>query len=68
MFLYVKHLKINSVFVLISKNVNSFRAIDKAVRYEMCRQATVLLWAEKVVHKYAHAMKDTGTTGSENRC
>lgn len=47
-----------------TKNVNSFRAIDKAVRYEMRRQAAVLLEGDKVVQETRHWHEDTSSTSS----
>ncbi|QPK93905.1 Asp-tRNA(Asn)/Glu-tRNA(Gln) amidotransferase subunit GatB [Actinomyces sp. zg-332] len=47
-----------------TKNVNSFRAIDKAVRYEMRRQATVLLEGETVIQETRHWHEDTSSTSS----
>lgn len=45
-----------------TKNVNSFRAIDKAVRYEIRRQAALLEAGEKVVQETRHWHADDETT------
>ncbi len=47
-----------------TKNVNSFRSIERAVRYEIARQATVLESGEKVVQETRHWHEDTGETTS----
>lgn len=47
-----------------TKNVNSFRAIEKAVRYEMQRQATVLCQGQSVLQETRHWHEDTATTSS----
>ncbi|WP_309132357.1 Asp-tRNA(Asn)/Glu-tRNA(Gln) amidotransferase subunit GatB [Brevibacterium sp.] len=47
-----------------TKNVNSFRSIERAVRYEIARQATVLEAGEKVVQETRHFHEDTGETTS----
>jgi aspartyl-tRNA(Asn)/glutamyl-tRNA(Gln) amidotransferase subunit B len=45
-----------------TKNVNSLRSVERAVRYEMSRQAGVLLAGEKVVQETRHFEEATGTT------
>ena len=45
-----------------TKNVNSFRSIERAVIYEIRRQATLLLAGESVVQETRHWHEDTGTT------
>ena len=47
-----------------TKNVNSFRSVERAVRYEMSRQAAVLESGEKVVQETRHWHEDTGVTTS----
>ena len=47
-----------------TKNVNSLRSIERAVRYEIRRQADVLLSGQKVVQETRHWHEDTGTTTS----
>ncbi|CAL8980205.1 Aspartyl/glutamyl-tRNA(Asn/Gln) amidotransferase subunit B [Cellulomonas sp. T2.31MG-18] len=45
-----------------TKNVNSFRAVERAVRYEVARQAAVLDAGETVVQETRHWHEDTGIT------
>ncbi|OZB50746.1 MAG: aspartyl/glutamyl-tRNA amidotransferase subunit B [Cellulomonas sp. 14-74-6] len=45
-----------------TKNVNSFRAVERAVRYEVARQAAVLDAGEAVVQETRHWHEDTGIT------
>lgn len=45
-----------------TKNVNSFRSIDRAVRYEISRQAAILDAGQSVVQETRHWHEDTGTT------
>ncbi|NCD19474.1 MAG: Asp-tRNA(Asn)/Glu-tRNA(Gln) amidotransferase subunit GatB [Actinobacteria bacterium] len=45
-----------------TKNVNSFRSIDRAVRHEICRQAAVLEAGRAVVQETRHWHEDTGET------
>ncbi len=47
-----------------TKNVNSFRSIERAVRYEVSRQAAVLDAGEAVVQETRHWHEDSGTTSS----
>ncbi|HEY3438760.1 MAG TPA: Asp-tRNA(Asn)/Glu-tRNA(Gln) amidotransferase subunit GatB [Actinotalea sp.] len=47
-----------------TKNVNSFRSIERAVRYEISRQAAVLDAGERVVQETRHWHEDTGVTTS----
>lgn len=47
-----------------TKNVNSFRSIERAVRYEVSRQAAVLDAGEKVVQETRHWHEDTSSTTS----
>src|SRR6185503_18523777 len=50
-----------------TKNVNSLRSVERAVRYEMTRQAGVLLAGEKVVQETRHFDEATGTTSAGRR-
>ncbi|OLT23628.1 aspartyl/glutamyl-tRNA amidotransferase subunit B [Pseudonocardia sp. CNS-139] len=45
-----------------TKNVNSLRSVERAVRYEMTRQAGVLLAGDAVVQETRHFEEATGTT------
>jgi aspartyl-tRNA(Asn)/glutamyl-tRNA(Gln) amidotransferase subunit B len=45
-----------------TKNVNSFRSIERAVRYEISRQAAVLAAGQRVVQETRHWHEDTGIT------
>ncbi|RLV51096.1 Asp-tRNA(Asn)/Glu-tRNA(Gln) amidotransferase subunit GatB [Nocardioides mangrovicus] len=47
-----------------TKNVNSFRSIERAARYEIGRQAAVLEEGEKVFQETRHWHEDTGVTTS----
>ena len=47
-----------------TKNVNSLRSVERAVRYEMTRQAAVLEAGGKVVQETRHWHEDTGVTTS----
>ncbi|RBP67997.1 aspartyl/glutamyl-tRNA(Asn/Gln) amidotransferase subunit B [Brevibacterium sanguinis] len=47
-----------------TKNVNSFRSIERAVRFEIARQASVLESGRKVVQETRHWHEDTGETTS----
>ncbi|WP_371163740.1 Asp-tRNA(Asn)/Glu-tRNA(Gln) amidotransferase subunit GatB [Buchananella felis] len=47
-----------------TKNVNSFRAIERAVRFEMQRQGAILAGGGKVVQETRHWHEDTGTTSA----
>jgi aspartyl-tRNA(Asn)/glutamyl-tRNA(Gln) amidotransferase subunit B len=50
-----------------TKNVNSLRSVERAVRYEMCRQAGVLLAGENVVQETRHFDEGGGTTSPGRR-
>jgi aspartyl-tRNA(Asn)/glutamyl-tRNA(Gln) amidotransferase subunit B len=50
-----------------TKNVNSLRSVERAVRYEMCRQAGVLLAGETVVQETRHFDEGGGTTSPGRR-
>ena len=45
-----------------TKNVNSLRSVERAVRHEICRQAAVLSAGGRVVQETRHWHEDTGTT------
>ncbi|MGO3290132.1 MULTISPECIES: Asp-tRNA(Asn)/Glu-tRNA(Gln) amidotransferase subunit GatB [unclassified Brachybacterium] len=47
-----------------TKNVNSFRSIERTVRYEISRQAGVLDAGQKVIQETRHFHEDTGGTSS----
>ncbi|WP_019147562.1 Asp-tRNA(Asn)/Glu-tRNA(Gln) amidotransferase subunit GatB [Timonella senegalensis] len=47
-----------------TKNVNSFRSIERAVRYEVERQAAILDAGEKVIQETRHWHEDNNTTSS----
>lgn len=47
-----------------TKNVNSFRSIERAVRYEVSRQAAVLDAGDIVIQETRHWHEDTSTTTS----
>jgi len=47
-----------------TKNVNSLRSVERAVRYEMTRQAAVLEAGGRVVQETRHWHEDTGVTTS----
>ena len=47
-----------------TKNVNSLRSVERAVRYEMSRHAGVLDAGEKVLQETRHWHEDTGVTTS----
>jgi aspartyl-tRNA(Asn)/glutamyl-tRNA(Gln) amidotransferase subunit B len=45
-----------------TKNVNSFRSVERAVQYEIRRQAAVLLAGGSITQETRHWHEDTGTT------
>ena len=47
-----------------TKNVNSFRSIERAVKYEVARQASVLDSGGKVLQETRHFHEDDGSTSS----
>jgi aspartyl-tRNA(Asn)/glutamyl-tRNA(Gln) amidotransferase subunit B len=47
-----------------TKNVNSLRSVERAVRYEMSRHAAVLDAGQKVLQETRHWHEDTGVTTS----
>jgi aspartyl-tRNA(Asn)/glutamyl-tRNA(Gln) amidotransferase subunit B len=50
-----------------TKNVNSLRSVERAVRYEMTRQAAVLLDGGEVVQETRHFEEVSGTTRAGRR-
>jgi aspartyl-tRNA(Asn)/glutamyl-tRNA(Gln) amidotransferase subunit B len=47
-----------------TKNVNSLRSVERAIRYEITRQAARLVAGERVVQETRHFHEDTGVTTS----
>ncbi len=45
-----------------TKNVNSMRSVERAVRYEIQRQAAILAAGGKIIQETRHWHEDTGTT------
>ena len=50
-----------------TKNVNSLRSVERAVRYEMCRQAAVLTSGGQIVQETRHFDEAGGTTSAGRR-
>ena len=50
-----------------TKNVNSLRSVERAVRFETCRQAGVLDAGESVVQETRHFDESSGTTSAGRR-
>jgi aspartyl-tRNA(Asn)/glutamyl-tRNA(Gln) amidotransferase subunit B len=50
-----------------TKNVNSLRSVERAVRYEMCRQAAVLASGGRIVQETRHFDEAGGTTSPGRR-
>jgi aspartyl-tRNA(Asn)/glutamyl-tRNA(Gln) amidotransferase subunit B len=51
-----------------TKNVNSLRSVERAVRFEMQRQAAVLGAGERIIQETRHFHEDTGvTTGGRSK-
>jgi aspartyl-tRNA(Asn)/glutamyl-tRNA(Gln) amidotransferase subunit B len=50
-----------------TKNVNSLRSVERAVRYEMCRQAAVLASGGAIVQETRHFDEAGGTTSPGRR-
>ncbi|MGH3786352.1 MAG: Asp-tRNA(Asn)/Glu-tRNA(Gln) amidotransferase subunit GatB [Pseudonocardiaceae bacterium] len=50
-----------------TKNVNSLRSVERAVRYEMCRQAAVLTAGGEIVQETRHFDEASGTTSPGRR-
>jgi aspartyl-tRNA(Asn)/glutamyl-tRNA(Gln) amidotransferase subunit B len=47
-----------------TKNVNSFRSVERAVRYEIQRQAAILAAGGTITQETRHWHEDTGTTSA----
>jgi aspartyl-tRNA(Asn)/glutamyl-tRNA(Gln) amidotransferase subunit B len=47
-----------------TKNVNSLRSVERAVRYEITRQAAILDTGDRVIQETRHWHEDTGRTTS----
>jgi aspartyl-tRNA(Asn)/glutamyl-tRNA(Gln) amidotransferase subunit B len=47
-----------------TKNVNSLRSVERAARYEICRQAALLAAGESILQETRHWHEDTGITTS----
>jgi aspartyl-tRNA(Asn)/glutamyl-tRNA(Gln) amidotransferase subunit B len=50
-----------------TKNVNSLRSVERAVRYEMCRQAAVLTGGGSVTQETRHFDESSGSTSAGRR-
>jgi aspartyl-tRNA(Asn)/glutamyl-tRNA(Gln) amidotransferase subunit B len=50
-----------------TKNLNSLRSVERAVRYEMCRQAAVLTSGGTVFQETRHFDESTGSTSAGRR-
>jgi aspartyl-tRNA(Asn)/glutamyl-tRNA(Gln) amidotransferase subunit B len=50
-----------------TKNVNSLRSVERAVRYEMCRQAAVLVSGGEIVQETRHFDETTASTSPGRR-
>jgi aspartyl-tRNA(Asn)/glutamyl-tRNA(Gln) amidotransferase subunit B len=50
-----------------TKNVNSLRSVERAVRYEMCRQAAVLTSGGEIVQETRHFDEASATTSAGRR-
>ncbi|OLF18795.1 Asp-tRNA(Asn)/Glu-tRNA(Gln) amidotransferase subunit GatB [Actinophytocola xanthii] len=50
-----------------TKNVNSLRSVERAVRYEMTRQAAVLVGGGEILQETRHFDESTGTTSAGRR-
>ncbi|MFY9805814.1 MAG: Asp-tRNA(Asn)/Glu-tRNA(Gln) amidotransferase subunit GatB [Pseudonocardiaceae bacterium] len=50
-----------------TKNVNSLRSVERAVRHEMCRQAVVLVAGGEIVQETRHFDEAGGTTSAGRR-
>jgi aspartyl-tRNA(Asn)/glutamyl-tRNA(Gln) amidotransferase subunit B len=50
-----------------TKNVNSLRSVERAVRYEMTRQAAVLVGGGEILQETRHFQEATGTTAAGRR-
>ncbi|HEY2557223.1 MAG TPA: Asp-tRNA(Asn)/Glu-tRNA(Gln) amidotransferase subunit GatB [Diaminobutyricibacter sp.] len=47
-----------------TKNVNSLRSVERAVRYEIQRQAAILAAGGRIIQETRHWHEDTGTTSA----
>ncbi len=50
-----------------TKNVNSLRSVERAVRYEMTRQAAILVEGGSILQETRHFQEATGTTAAGRR-
>ncbi|MDQ2880652.1 MAG: Asp-tRNA(Asn)/Glu-tRNA(Gln) amidotransferase subunit GatB [Actinomycetota bacterium] len=50
-----------------TKNVNSLRSVERAVRYEMCRQAAVLVSGGEIVQETRHFDETSASTSAGRR-
>jgi aspartyl-tRNA(Asn)/glutamyl-tRNA(Gln) amidotransferase subunit B len=50
-----------------TKNVNSLRSVERAVRYEMTRQAAILVEGGSIMQETRHFQEATGTTAAGRR-
>ncbi|MDQ2789168.1 MAG: Asp-tRNA(Asn)/Glu-tRNA(Gln) amidotransferase GatCAB subunit B [Pseudonocardiales bacterium] len=50
-----------------TKNVNSLRSVERAVRYEMCRQAAVLVSGGEIVQETRHFDESSASTSAGRR-
>ncbi|WP_199439186.1 Asp-tRNA(Asn)/Glu-tRNA(Gln) amidotransferase subunit GatB [Umezawaea beigongshangensis] len=50
-----------------TKNVNSLRSVERAVRFEMCRQGAVLVEGGEIVQETRHFEEASGTTRAGRR-
>jgi aspartyl-tRNA(Asn)/glutamyl-tRNA(Gln) amidotransferase subunit B len=50
-----------------TKNVNSLRSVERAVRYEMTRQAAILVEGGTILQETRHFQEDSGTTSAGRR-
>jgi aspartyl-tRNA(Asn)/glutamyl-tRNA(Gln) amidotransferase subunit B len=50
-----------------TKNVNSLRSVERAVRYEMARQAAVLAGGGEIIQETRHFDESTGSTSAGRR-
>ncbi|MBB4908165.1 Asp-tRNA(Asn)/Glu-tRNA(Gln) amidotransferase subunit GatB [Actinophytocola algeriensis] len=50
-----------------TKNVNSLRSVERAVRYEMTRQAAILVEGGSILQETRHFQEATGTTSAGRR-
>jgi aspartyl-tRNA(Asn)/glutamyl-tRNA(Gln) amidotransferase subunit B len=50
-----------------TKNVNSLRSVERAVRYEMCRQGAVLAYGGRIVQETRHFDEASASTSAGRR-